>query len=64
MRPSAVTHATDVEQRSIELTPHRRAGAVSVTIPDDPTLVPSGWYMLFVTDAHGTPSRAQWVHVR
>lgn len=63
MRPSAVTHVTDVEQRSIELTVVRKGEALSVRIPDDPTLVPSGWYMLFVTNAKGTPSRAQWVHV-
>lgn len=64
MRPSAVTHATDVEQRSVELTLTKSARSVRVAIPDDPSLVPSGWYMLFVTDAAGTPSRATWVHVR
>ncbi|MFE2427340.1 galactose oxidase-like domain-containing protein [Streptomyces sp. NPDC059373] len=64
MRPSAVTHATDVEQRSVELTIRRKGvGSPSVRIPDDPTLVPTGWYMLFVTNADGTPSHAQWVHV-
>ncbi|TKA12592.1 radical copper oxidase GlxA [Actinacidiphila oryziradicis] len=64
MRPSAVTHATDVEQRSIGLSVERRAGAVAVTIPRDPTLVPSGWYMLFVRDGRGTPSTARWLHVK
>jgi hypothetical protein len=66
MRPSAVTHATDVEQRSIELKVTAAPGgrAVRVSVPDDPNLVPSGWYMLFVTDAKGTPSKAAWVHVR
>ncbi|MFI1968762.1 galactose oxidase [Streptomyces cinnamoneus] len=64
MRPSAVTHATDVEQRSIALRPASGDGALSVTVPDDPSLVPDGWYMLFVTDREGTPSRAAWVHVR
>ncbi|NEE06247.1 DUF1929 domain-containing protein, partial [Streptomyces sp. SID7499] len=47
MRPSAVTHTTDVEQRSIELGLKKGDGKVSVTVPDDPTLVPPGWYMLF-----------------
>ncbi len=63
MRPSAVTHVTDVEQRSIALTPVRHAGSLTVSIPRDPSLVPRGWYMLFVTGADGTPSRARWVHV-
>ncbi|MFE2285698.1 galactose oxidase-like domain-containing protein [Streptomyces sp. NPDC059443] len=64
MRPSAVTHTTDVEQRSVELGLEKTAGAVTVTVPVDPTLVPPGWYMLFVTDADGTPSVAKWVRVR
>ncbi|WP_143587534.1 galactose oxidase early set domain-containing protein, partial [Streptomyces alboverticillatus] len=64
MRPSAVTHATDVEQRSIALTVGVRGGALTVTVPEDPSLVPAGWYMLFLTDRAGTPSRAAWVHVR
>ncbi|GHF58950.1 hypothetical protein GCM10010218_45420 [Streptomyces mashuensis] len=64
MRPSAVTHATDVEQRSVALELGDHAGAVTVRIPDNPALVPAGWYMLFLTDRAGTPSRAAWVHVR
>ena len=61
MRPSAVTHTTDVEQRSIELGLKKGKGEVSVSVPDDPTLVPPGWYMLFVTDTDGVPSEAKWV---
>lgn len=38
-------------------------GKLSVTVPDDPTLVPPGWYMLFVTDTDGIPSEAKWVKV-
>ncbi|MFI1252411.1 galactose oxidase-like domain-containing protein [Streptomyces netropsis] len=64
MRPSAVTHATDVEQRSIALEATARADGLSVTIPKDPSLVPAGWYMVFLTDRDGTPSEAAWVHVR
>ncbi|GGO90767.1 galactose oxidase early set domain-containing protein [Wenjunlia tyrosinilytica] len=63
MRPSAVTHSTDVEQRSIELPFTRDAGSVRVTIPENPALVPRGWYMLFAVDKDGTPSQAKWVHV-
>jgi Domain of unknown function (DUF1929) len=63
MRPSAVTHVTDVEQRSVALAVTRRKGEITVTVPDDPSLVPSGWYMLDVTDDEGTPSKAVWVRV-
>jgi len=64
MRPSAVTHTTDVEQRSIELGLTKDAHSVTVDVPKDPSLVPPGWYMLFVTDADGTPSEAKWIQVK
>jgi hypothetical protein len=64
VRPSAVTHVTDVEQRSIKLDITRNGDGVDVTIPSSAGLVPSGWYMLFVTDQNGAPSKAHWVHVR
>ncbi|MEU6080644.1 galactose oxidase-like domain-containing protein [Streptomyces sp. NPDC047108] len=63
MRPSAVTHVTDVDQRSIALDVRKTGKGVRVTVPDDRSLVPSGWYMLFVTDKKGTPSKARWVEV-
>lgn len=64
MRPSAVTHTTDVEQRSIELGLTKGAHSVTVEVPKDRALVPPGWYMLFVTDADGTPSEAKWIQVK
>jgi hypothetical protein len=64
VRPSAVTHVTDVEQRSIKLDFIPNGDGIDVTIPRGQGLVPSGWYMLFVTDANGAPSKAHWVEVR
>jgi Galactose oxidase-like, Early set domain len=64
VRPSAVTHVTDVEQRSIKLDIERNGDGLDVTIPASAGLVPSGWYMLFVTDENGAPSKAHWVHVQ
>jgi hypothetical protein len=64
MRPSAVTHTTDVQQRSIALAITRKPGTVSLRVPGEAGLVPPGWYMLFVTDRAGTPSVARWVLVR
>jgi hypothetical protein len=63
IRPSAVTHVTDSEQRLLALTLRREAGAIQVTIPTGAGLVPPGWYMLFVTNREATPSVARWVHV-
>ncbi|SCF97490.1 galactose oxidase early set domain-containing protein [Streptomyces sp. Ncost-T10-10d] len=63
IRPSAVTHVTDTDQRSVALGLKRTAGGITVTVPGNRALVPSGWYMLFVTDDRGTPSDATWVDV-
>ncbi|MDH6707044.1 hypothetical protein P3T27_003773 [Kitasatospora sp. MAA19] len=64
IRPSSVTHVTDVEQRSVALDiSGRSADGVSLTLPGNPNLLPPGWYMLFLTDAAGTPSVARWIQV-
>ncbi|MYY10756.1 DUF1929 domain-containing protein [Streptomyces sp. SID4919] len=63
MRPSASTHVTDIDQKSIALKMTKTADGVTVTVPKSRNLVQSGWYMLFVTDDKGTPSKAQWVNV-
>ncbi|GHE36229.1 hypothetical protein GCM10018771_15560 [Streptomyces cellulosae] len=63
IRPSATTHVTDVDQRSIALDFTTDGDQVTVTVPKNKNLVQSGWYMLFVTDGDGTPSKAQWVQV-
>jgi hypothetical protein len=64
IRPSAVTHATDVDQRSVALDFTRHDGRVDVRLPKGESLIPGGWYMLFAASRQGTPSRAYWVHVR
>ncbi|MFC7482519.1 galactose oxidase-like domain-containing protein [Luedemannella flava] len=63
LRPGASTHVTDVEQRSVavEMTP--TATGVTLTIPKEPTIVPPGPYLLFVTDKRGVPSVARWVQI-
>ncbi|MEV6164739.1 galactose oxidase-like domain-containing protein [Streptomyces sp. NPDC052052] len=63
MRPSAVTHVTDTDQRSVALELRSTAGGITVTVPGNRALVPSGWYLLFVTDDRGTPSEGMWVEV-
>ncbi|GAA3839052.1 radical copper oxidase GlxA [Streptomyces chiangmaiensis] len=63
IRPSASTHVTDVDQRSIALGFTTSGNKITVTVPKNRNLVQSGWYMLFVDDDQGTPSTAQWVKV-
>ncbi|MFC7819474.1 MULTISPECIES: kelch motif-containing protein [unclassified Streptomyces] len=63
IRPSASTHVTDVDQRSIALDFKADGDQLTVTVPENKNLVQSGWYMMFVTDGEGTPSKAEWVRV-
>ena len=68
VRPMAVTHQTDSEQRVIELrcAPGRTTGSIVATAPSPAHphgLAPKGWYMLFIIDNDGVPSQARFVHL-
>lgn len=63
IRPGSFTHVTNVEQKSVALRFRTTARGITVTIPEDPSLVPPGWYMLHVVDDRGVPSKAVWVKV-
>ena len=65
VRPMAVTHQTDSEQRVIPLT-FSAAGATTLAAtapsPGHPHgLAPKGYYMLFVINSAGVPSEARFV---
>jgi hypothetical protein len=59
IRPSATTHSSDSDQRSVDLA----VNGSQLTIPSNPNLAPPGWYMLFVRDSANVPSVAKWVKV-
>jgi Domain of unknown function (DUF1929) len=62
--PGAVTHANDMNQRNLALRIARSAaGTTDLVSPPDRDVAPPGWYMLFVLDADGTPSVAQWIQL-
>jgi hypothetical protein len=63
MRPCAVTHTVDMNQRAIELPLAARMGAVDITLPTDKSLAPPGYYMLFFLSADGVPSVATWIKI-
>jgi hypothetical protein len=63
MRPCAVTHSVDMDQRAIILGVSGGAGTVDVKIPSDKSLAPPGFYMLFLLSADKTPSIASWVQL-
>jgi FtsP/CotA-like multicopper oxidase with cupredoxin domain/sugar lactone lactonase YvrE len=64
VRPMATTHSYDSDQRLIDI-PFRRSGVCKLNahMPENPNLVPPGYYMLFVVNQRGVPSVASWVHV-
>lgn len=64
VRPSAATHVTDLEQRTVALDLRPGPdGTLDLAMPGEPTLVPPGYYMLFLVDIDGTPSVASWIRV-
>ncbi|MFE5284353.1 galactose oxidase-like domain-containing protein [Nocardia sp. NPDC056611] len=63
IRPAAVTHSSDPNQRYLDLPLTVDATGTKVNLTTNPNLAPPGWYMLFVANAAGVPSVAQWVHV-
>jgi hypothetical protein len=69
MRPCAVTHTQDMDQRAIWLSANRTVsalnagggGTLTFTLPNDPSLAPPGPYMLFFLSEAGVPSVASFV---
>jgi hypothetical protein len=64
VRPGAMTHAFDMDQRHIWLEVIKRDDDILEAIaPPDPHVAPPGYYMLFLLDGNGTPSQAVFVHL-
>jgi Galactose oxidase-like, Early set domain len=63
IRPAAVTHQSDPNQRYVALPLSVNGNHIGLNVTSDPNIAPPGWYMLFVTNANGVPSVAKWVHV-
>ncbi|MFI2202202.1 galactose oxidase-like domain-containing protein [Streptomyces sp. NPDC020192] len=63
IRPAAVTHSSDPNQRFVDLPLSVDGNNVDLNVTNNPNIAPPGWYMLFAVDANGVPSVAQWVHL-
>lgn len=70
VRPGSTTHASDMDQRLIGLCgpspqpPCTAAGGVlSLTTPPNGNIAPPGYYMLFILDSDGVPSKAQFIEL-
>lgn len=64
VRPMAVTHQTDSEQRVIRMSFTRAGTTLTVTVPDPDHphgTAPRGHYMLFVIDDAGVPSEGRFI---
>lgn len=64
IRPAAVTHSSDPNQRFVDLPLSVDGTDIDLNVTSNPNLAPPGWYMLFAVDANGVPSVAKWVHLQ
>jgi hypothetical protein len=63
IRPGAVTHSFNQEQRMIDLEFTAGGGRLAIESPPDPNLAPPGYYMLFLLNADGVPSEAAFIRL-
>jgi concanavalin A-like lectin/glucanase superfamily protein/galactose oxidase-like protein/Big-like domain-containing protein/Kelch motif protein len=63
LRPGAVTHGFDEDQRYVPLSFSIGSGAVNASAPANANIAPPGYYMLFIVNASGVPSTAAFVHL-
>jgi hypothetical protein len=70
VRPMAVTHQTESNQRVIELSflhDHVHPNNLIATAPDGGSphaFAPKGYYMLFILNGSGVPSVARWIYLQ
>jgi hypothetical protein len=62
-RAGAVTHSFDMEQRLVGLTFTAGPGVLNAKAPANGNLAPPGYYLLFILNAQGVPSVAQFVRL-
>jgi hypothetical protein len=63
VRPTAATHVTNLEQRSVAVDFTVDPQGLTLTVPTGSGLLPAGPYMLFAVNRAGVPSVGRWVTV-
>ncbi|MGE0797263.1 MAG: galactose oxidase-like domain-containing protein [Lautropia sp.] len=63
VKTGAVTHSFDMEQRFIELPFNRVGQQINATLPANPYLTPPGYYMVFIINQQGVPSKAKMIRI-
>jgi hypothetical protein len=63
--PGSTTHATDMNQRLVplKLKDYTPGVGLNVFAPPNAAVAPPGYYMVFVIDSTGVPSKAEWVRL-
>ena len=61
IRPGAVTHGFDEDQRFLNLTFTAAGDSLAIQAPANANLAPPGYYMLFLVNAKGVPSIASFI---
>jgi galactose oxidase len=64
VRLGSMTHSFDQNQRFVPLSFEQTLGGLIVTTPDNGSLAPPGYYMLFLVDGNGAPSVAKIVRLQ
>ena len=59
----SATHAFDYAQRFMWLTFAAATGGITVTAPASRNVAPPGWYMLFILNGNGVPSKAKLIRI-
>ena len=64
IRSSSVTHSNNMDQRFVELAIVRRdTSSLTVKSPADGTVAPPGYYMVFILNRNGVPSKGRFVRI-
>jgi hypothetical protein len=63
IRLGSATHARNFDQRCNYLTYQAGKGSLTVTAPANGNLAPPGYYMLFILNEKGVPSKARIIHL-
>src|SRR2546426_6096373 len=63
IKPGAVTHAFDMDQRLVGLSFTAGSGVLNATTPPNSNIAPPGYYLLFILNSFGVPSVAQFVQL-
>jgi hypothetical protein len=60
----STTHAFDMNQRFMWLTFSRNSSGLTIKAPTNRNTAPPGYYMLFILNSNGVPSKARILQLK